>query len=302
MKYKKCSLALGSGGLKGASHVGVLKVFEEEGFPIEYIAGSSAGSLVGALYATGHSADEIYQLLKEYSDKPPVNFKVNPLYTFWIILMSLLNFLKLRRGPTGMGVIEGKMMDVYLKSLFGEQGFEGLKYPLIVVATDITNGRLQVFTDKKMAKKLEKIHDLDIYTDVTLAEAVRASTSIPGILSPVRYRNKILVDGGVINAVPADTLRFAGAENIVGVDINANYQKEERQFDDLLDILLQTVEVMEGEMTDLVLERYASLTIRPKLENVSLKDFSKLIDIYNLGYQATREKVKAIKFLLSKAS
>ncbi|AZR74248.1 hypothetical protein BBF96_13070 [Anoxybacter fermentans] len=301
MRYYPCSLALGGGGLKGAAHVGILKVFEEEGFPIEYISGSSAGALVGALYASGYTAEELCNLVYKLSKNPPLDLGVKLLLFIYIFFKSILNWLKIGHREVKMGLIDGQYLEDYLKKIFGPKKFEDLRYPLMVTAVDLRTGRLQVFTDKKIARRLKGIHDIDLHTDVDLATAIRASTAIPGIFTPLCYKNMVLVDGGVKDNVPADLLRFAGARKVVAVDLVSTYKREE-QMDDILDVLFKTVEVMGEEITDLVLERYADFIIRPEIKEVSLKDYQKLVEIYEIGYKIAKRAVKALQSLLRNQS
>lgn len=297
MRYYPVSLALGGGGLKGVAHVGILKVFEEEGFPIKYISGSSAGALIGSLYALGYSADELLEIAIEYAKNPPINFKIRPLVAFQIFVQTVLHWLKVSKHPTIKGLVDGKQVDRYLVKLVGDTGFDELKYPLMVTAVDLKSGRLQVFTTPAIGKKLALIHDIDCYTDVNLATALRASIAIPGIIPPLDYDGKILVDGGVKDNVPADLLRFADAKKVIAVDLGLSTTNE-NNFDTMLEILLQTVDIMSREITDLVTERYANLVISPDLGEVSLTDTDRICEIYEIGYKTGKRKVRAIRSLL----
>lgn len=297
MTYQPCSLALGGGGLKGAAHVGVLKVFEEEGFPINCIAGTSVGAFVGALYAIGYTADDLIELLYQYSEKPPINFQVSPIKVFFILINSIFKRAKTNRKTSKNGLIDGGDFTKILRGLFKNKGFEDLHVPLLITAVDLQNGRLQVFTDRKMVRKLQGIHDLDLYSDVDLVTAVRASTAIPGIFTPVYYQNKVLVDGEVKNAVPADLLRMAGNKRIVAVDLTFTNQNSE-QLEDVISVLLQTIDVMCAEVADLVIERYADFVIRPLLKDASLTDYHQLIEIYENGYKIAKRKVISLRRLL----
>lgn len=298
MKYHPVSLALGGGGLKGVAHLGILKVFEKEGYPIKYISGSSAGALIGSLYALGYSTDELLEIALEYAENPPIDFKIRPLVAFEIFIKTVLNWLKVcKQQPTKKGLVDGKQLDRYLAKLVGDTGFDRLKYPLMITAVDLKSGRLQVFTTPVLGKKLALIHDIDCYTDVSLATAVRASIAIPGIIPPVDYDGKILVDGGVKDNVPADLLRFADAKKVIAVDLGLSTTSE-NDFDTLLEIILQTVEIMGNEMTDLVTERYANLVIRPNLGEIALTDAYRIREIYQIGYEIGKRKTRAIQSLL----
>lgn len=297
--YYPASLALGGGGLKGAAHVGVLKFFEEEKLPIDCISGNSAGALIGALYGLGYTADELSQLIFSYVKNPPISFQINPWRTIGIILVLLINFLKAKNYPTKKALLMSKKLDQYIEQFFGNKHFEDLKYPLLVTAVDLRVGRLQVFTTDKLAKKLKGIHDIDSHGDTDLATAIRASIAVPGIFKPVYYQDMILVDGGIKDQVPADLLRYIGATRIVAVNLGMS-DLDEGNLDNLLTIILQTVEIMGEEIADLVLERYADIVITPPMNGIIWTDFQQIPLAYERGYQEARKKLKALQMLLGK--
>lgn len=297
MDYLSCGLALGGGGLKLATHIGVLQVFQEEGFPIEMISGTSAGAVVASMYAVGYSALEMKNLLEEFV-RNPVDFRIRPWQTLRIVIKSLLNLLNLGKYNTDLGLIRGNQLEDYLRKLMGNHRFDGLVCPVMITATDLLSGRLQVFTDSVTGRRLRGIHDIDIITDSDLVTAVRASTAIPGFFTPVHYQGKVLVDGGVLDVVPADLLRYAGVKRIVGIDLFSQKQKDEA-LDDLFDIVVRTIDFMGKENTDLVLERFADFIVHPKLEAVSLTDYKKMLALYEEGYRETRKKCSALKSLLA---
>jgi NTE family protein len=173
--------ALGGGGARGLSHIGVLKVLEEHGIYPDAIAGTSIGALVGVLYAGGLKAAEIEE----------VALQVN-----WRRMALLVD-------PTVSlaGFVQGKRVTSLLKSILGDLSFPDLKLKFAAVATDIVSG--------------EQV----ILTSGPVIDAVRASFSVPGILTPVRVGGRYLVDGGLVNEVPVGVCRQLGAEYVVGVNV-----------------------------------------------------------------------------------
>lgn len=172
--------ALGGGGARGLAHIGVLKVLEEHGLRPGIIAGTSMGSVIGALYASGLGAGDIERALR-------------------------LNVGRLARltdvRPSASGLVQGKHIAEWLKSLVGDLTFPDLKIPFACVATDILNGQEVVLRSGPVIT------------------AVRASISIPGIFTPVSVRGRYLVDGGLVNVVPVSTCREVGAEYVVAVNV-----------------------------------------------------------------------------------
>lgn len=178
---KKIGYALGGGGARGLAHIGVLKVLEENGIFPDVIAGTSIGALVGALYASGLTAAEIEQLA---------------LHVDWRRLAPLTDFTLSRSG-----FIRGRRIVSLLQSILGPQSFSELRLPFACVATDIITGEEVVLRHGPVV------------------DAVRATISIPGILTPARIGGRHLVDGGLVNEVPVSTCRQMGADYVIGVNV-----------------------------------------------------------------------------------
>ncbi len=176
----RVALVLGSGGVRGIAHVGVLEVLEDAGVPIDLIVGCSAGSIVGALYAETPSVDEIIE--------PVWKMRAHSILDFDICNCRF-------------GLSQGTAMLQVIDEDLGSETFEELKIPLVVVASDLYTG------------ELVPIGAGD------LATAVRASCSIPFVFAPCDYMGRVLVDGGVVNPVPVKVAYDLGAEIIIAVDL-----------------------------------------------------------------------------------
>ena len=168
----KLGLALAGGGVKGAAHIGVLKAFEEKKVKIDYIAGTSSGSIVSALYACGYNADEIYHIFKKYCNK------IN--YVSIKNILKLLLGLVLKRKVLIQGLNNGDEIEKLMKKFGGNKGISNinqLKMPIIIPSVDLHNGKVYVFSSNEKRglynDKIEYINDIDI------ALAVRASCSYP---------------------------------------------------------------------------------------------------------------------------
>jgi NTE family protein len=172
--------ALGGGGARGLSHIGVMKVLEEHGIYPDVIAGTSMGALVGALYASGLRAGDIERALR-------------------LDLRRLAMLADVRLSLSGL--VQGKRVTSALKSFLGDLDFADLKIPFACVATDIVSGQQIVMNTGPVIT------------------AVRASISVPGLFTPVKVRGRYLVDGGLVNMVPVSTCRDLGAEYVVGVNV-----------------------------------------------------------------------------------
>lgn len=214
----KVGLVLGGGGAKGAAEVGVLKVIERAGIPIDYIAGTSIGSIVGGLYATGYSAaelDSIFRaqrwlslLMDRREDLSAEPYKVLNDVTY------VFGFPVRQRGdgqPGGMGALRGRRIEQMLDSLMGYRGFNEfglLKIPFRCVACDFRNVREVVLSDGFPA------------------HAMRASMAIPGVFKPVPWGDMTLVDGGMVNNLPVDVVRAMGADIVIAIDLQQDEPRE----------------------------------------------------------------------------
>jgi len=181
-KNRKVGLALGSGGAKGLAHISVIKYLEAMGIPIDMIAGSSIGSIIGAIYLTGN--------LKKFEED-----------TLKFTKKELLPLIDLTLPKSG--IVKGNNFMKFLENYIPrETKFEDLPKPFSVIATDFYTGRQIVF-------KKGHIHN-----------AIRASMSIPGVFVPVFYDGAFLIDGGVANALPIDVVKDMGAGLTIAVNLH----------------------------------------------------------------------------------
>jgi NTE family protein len=177
-------LALGSGGAKGLAHIGVIKVLEENNVPIDYIAGSSIGALIGGFYAVTRDIKEIEQ---------------TALKTNWRQMLSLID------PSLHLGLLGGEKVRYFIESNIDKIHFENLKIPLSVIATDIRSG------------EVVSINEGDV------ASAIRASISFPLVFEPVKREMRLLADGGLSLPVPVETVRKMGAEIVIAVNLDDDY-------------------------------------------------------------------------------
>lgn len=184
---KKIGLALGSGGIRGLAHIGVIKKLLENNIPIDYIAGSSIGAWVGAHYALFQDIEKLEEYTVERKKE------------------KFLSFLE----PTLKGgLIKGNKIEELLNEWLNNADFENTKIPLSIIATDLIKGETIIFKNGK------------------LATAVRASMSVPTLFKPLVWKDKLLVDAGVSNHVPDDVVRAMGADIVISVNLD-NYIKNE---------------------------------------------------------------------------
>ena len=216
---KKVGLVLGGGGAKGAAEVGVLKVLEEAGIPIDYIAGTSIGAIVGGLYAIGYDAadiDSLYRnqnwifLLSDQVKRESETFLSKEEREKYIVHIPLS---KERKVSLPTGYVKGQnILNLFSKLTVGYHqvdDFSNLPIPYRCVAVDLVEGKEVVFSSG------------------SLPLAMRASMSIPGVFAPVEWKGEMLVDGGALNNLPVDVAREMGADVIICVDLSTGWKKKE---------------------------------------------------------------------------
>lgn len=231
----KVGLVLSGGGAKGVAHIGVLKVIEEAGIPVDYIAGTSMGSIVGGLYAIGYNAKMLDSLVRKQNwpfllsdrvDRFNLPFSQKETDEKYLVSIPMIGGKRIRMPA---GFISGQ--NIY--GLFSELtvgyhdslDFAGLPIPYACVAANLVDGR-EVVLDKG-----------------NLPLSMRASMAIPGVFAPVRLDTLLLVDGGIANNFPTDVGRAMGADVIIGVDVSSDLRKR-NELNSVLEIVDQLTSFM----------------------------------------------------------
>ena len=231
---KKVGVVLSGGGAKGMAHIKALKVIEEAGIPIDYIAGTSIGAIVGGLYAIGYTPEQLDSMVRKQD------------WTFLLSdrikrsAMSLTDrersekytvsipFTKTPKDAATGGIMKGQnlanLFSVLTVGYHDSIDFNKLPIPFACVAANVVNGEQIVFHDG------------------ILSTAMRASMAIPGVFTPVRQDSMVLVDGGIVNNYPADVVKAMGADIIIGVDVQ-NALKKADKLNSVPDILGQIVDI-----------------------------------------------------------
>lgn len=247
----KVGIALGAGGARGFAHIGVLQVLEKHNIPIDFVAGSSIGSLVGALYCMGHDGATLARFAHLFQEKLYLDITVPK-----------------------MGFINGKKIKELLHLLTQGKMIEELNIPLTIVATDLLNG--------------EKV----LFREGVIADAIRASISIPGIFVPEENNGRLLVDGGVVDRVPASVVKEMGADVTIAVDVSI--LKANPQINSIIDVILQSIDIMQHEMVRFH-ELNTDVIIRPDVSDYSLRSFDDAEELIELGKRETEQQLAKIK-------
>jgi len=265
LKRVKIGLALSSGAARGLAHIGVLSVLEREHIPVDMIAGTSSGALVGAIYAQGTSVSQMKNLAIDLGSKR----------------FSLLADLALPKT----GLIRGRRIEDALRSIIGDIEFGDLEIPFACVATDIMTGEEVVIKQG------------------LVWEGVRASVSIPVIFTVVKRKGKYLVDGGLVEPVPVDVLEQMGADFIIAVNVTPNVVERVHKGDkeqlaekepNILSVLMQTIHIAGYQAVRSSLKG-ANVIIEPEVTHIGWGDFHRAQECILRGELAAQASIGEIK-------
>lgn len=288
----KLGLVLSGGGAKGFAHIGVLKVLEEENIPITIIAGNSIGTIVGALYSIGYSAQDIEDFVRDQdwemllTDDVPRKLKSPFKQDFeqkYLLQLSLNKENRKLSLPSGFvrGTNILNLFNGVTANINDSIHFSELPIPFACVAYNLETGKEEV---------LNQGH---------LPTAMLSSMAFPGVFSPVNFNDMHLVDGGVINNFPVDVAKDMGADIIIGVDLQQEKDKSS-QFGSITSILMGIVNQIEVEKHNNNIEK-ADVVINPDLKGISTFDFkASVVDsIMKKGEMAAREQLPKIRELVA---
>lgn len=247
-------LALGSGGARGFAHLGVVKVLTENNIPIDFIAGSSMGALVGCFFAAGHQIDQLIKFSHAFKRKFFIDVTVPK-----------------------MGFISGKRLKDFISLFTHGKNLEDLNIPVSVVATDLQRG--------------EKV----VFRKGNVANAVRASISIPGIFVPEKWNGTLLVDGGVIDRVPVSVVKEMGADIVIAVDVS--HVNKQADVKTIYDVIMQSIDILQMELVQ-TRELASDVMIRPHVEMFSTRAFTNSKEMIMIGEDATKQMLPTIKAVI----
>jgi NTE family protein len=247
----KIGLALGGGAAKGFAHIGVIKMLEASGIHPDVVAGTSAGSVVGSLYASGMNPFQLQEQAFALDE-------------------GKIRDVRLFSG----GLVQGQKLEDYINTAVNHRAIQELKLPFAAVATQLETGERAVFVRGNTG------------------QAVRASSSIPGVFEPVLIGDKHYVDGGVVSPVPVDAARQLGADVVIAVDISAAPSGSNPQ--GMVNIVGQSITIMGRQLGKQELAR-ADVVIKPDITGIGATDFEQKNQAILEGERATLAALPAIK-------
>jgi NTE family protein len=247
----RIGLALGGGAAKGFAHIGVIKMLEASGIHPDVVSGTSAGSVVGVLYASGMDAFQLQEQAFALDE-------------------SNIRDVRFFSG----GLVQGQKLQDYVNQLVKNTPIEKLHTPFAAVATQLENG------------------DRAIFIRGNAGQAVRASSSIPGVFEPVEIGGRHFVDGGVVSPVPVDAARQLGADIVIAVDISARPDGSNPA--SMMGVVGQSITIMGRRLAEQELGR-ADIVIRPKVGQIGPTDFDQKNIAILEGERAALAAIPAIR-------
>jgi len=259
---KKIGVALGGGASKGLAHIGVLKALEDARVPVDFIAGTSMGAVVGGWYALNGNISSMEEVVSGFKRKE----------------RDMLAKISLVKGKPKLR--DGSIMDIIDKN-FGKKDMADCKIPFSAVATNVKNGDQVVLSKGK------------------IAEAIKASASIPIIFNPIEIDKKVLVDGGLINPVPADVVRDMGADIVIAVDVSthwfdvSSFSAGSLSIRNIHSIFHAMISVLGYQLSKNIIKT-ADVVVRPPVLGYDWFDFRKAEAIIAAGYKTAKSSMAEI--------
>ena len=260
---KKLGLALGAGGSRGVAHAGLLKALEEQGIAPDFIAGTSMGAVVGGVYASGVSAERIYEIVKTIKKRDIIG--INP------------------AALSQMAILRSSKVNSLLCEYLAVKNIEDFPVKFCCVATDLLSGKPHIFDSGDGAL------------------AIRASSTIPAVFAPVRYGDKLLVDGGCTCRVPIKVVKDMGADVVIAMDVLQNCSQPVEDVHNIVNVLLRVFDIMDAQNTASSYERdgrMCDLLLQPEMKGMSQYAVKDLDRAFEEGYLLAKKNMDKIKSLL----
>ena len=283
----KLGVCLAGGGVKGAAHIGALKALKEKNIEIDCISGTSSGSIVATLYASGYSCEEILNIFKQYSKK----IKYIDLKNIYNIIKKIIFEHKFVIEGFNTGEVIEKTIDKLCnnKKIYN---INDIKNKLLIASVSLNNGKVYFF---------ENLNNRNTYSDeiisinnINIGKAVRASCSFPGVFCPVKYNEDLLIDGGVRENVPWKEVKKRGIDTVLCIAFEEEIKNKKDK--NIIDSISGAMNLISRELSNYELNG-ADYVLKIKTKEISLLDFKEIEYLYNLGYNKTKEYLE--KYLLN---
>lgn len=279
----KKAIALGGGGARGLAHLGILKILEENNIRFDMIAGTSMGSVIGALYAVEQDVDKIEKTLKDYLfNKMFSKLNMEKLQgdaqapSAKNLIRKAREFVKYGTSGDGNSFFANSMLEEMINTIIPDIDIRDTKIPLACVATDITNGKEKIFTEGPLRK------------------IVLASTSIPGVFPPVNIGGVWYTDGAHVNVTPVSVARLMGADFVIGSDVKSKLKTLDAIPSNSRDIMNRCNFIATHLFYEILIKE-ANVVLEPNIKQISWSEFNKFNLMVNEGIKEARLKLPVIK-------
>lgn len=284
---KRVGLLLSGGTARGLAHIGVLKVLEEEKVPVEYVTGTSMGSIIGGLYSIGYTPDEIEKIASEMDwislfndsiERKDKGISRNLIEDRNTMVLPMEKFIpKIPSGAVG-----GKSASEQLNNLFfgvlEVNDFKKFPKKFALVATDLNTGE-GVMIDRG-----------------SIATAVRSSLSIPSVFNPVQDGERLYVDGGVVRNLPVQDVKVLGADYTIGINVGEGFSKRDPEKLNIAGVISDSMTIAGRQEVERQI-RMLDLYMTPNLEKIESYDFGKVKEIIAAGEKVARDNIESIRKL-----
>ena len=284
---KRVGLVLSGGTARGLAHIGVLKVLEEEKVPVEYVTGTSMGSIIGGLYSIGYTPDEIEKIASEMDwislfndsiERKDKGISRNLIEDRNTMVLPMEKFIpKIPSGAVG-----GKSASEQLNNLFfgvlEVNDFKKFPKKFALVATDLNTGE-GVMIDRG-----------------SIATAVRSSLSIPSVFNPVQDGERLYVDGGVVRNLPVQDVKVLGADYTIGINVGEGFSKRDPEKLNIAGVISDSMTIAGRQEVERQI-RMLDLYMTPNLEKIESYDFGKVKEIIAAGEKVARDNIESIRKL-----
>lgn len=267
----------------------MLKALEEEKIKIDYISGTSSGSIVASLHAIGYDYKNIYLLFKKYSKKIKYIDGKN--------ILKLIYGILIKRKIIINGLNSGEIIEEIINEAASEknvQKISDIKIPLIIPSVDVHNGKIYFFTSQN---KRTRFSDKIIYnSNINIGKAVRASCSYPLVFSPCKFNDTELVDGGVRENIPWKGLKEIGADKVISVVFDK--EADGKCCKNVIEVVSSSLDILNHELYNYEVSG-ADYLLKIKTKNISLLDMEKIDQLYKLGYETTKKNILNIRKIIN---
>ncbi len=289
----KVALALGGGSVRGFAHLGVIEALKENGIDFDFIVGTSAGGIVGALYAWNLDTEECFRVLENAARSEIVkemrleSYKFNPAHEdeegrIQKFLNTIRGTMLLHKSMTHLSMVEEETINRFFELIFPlDLSFEDLQIPVSVVALDLISGRDVVIGKGRVIP------------------AIRATSAIPGLLPPVMMDGMMLVDGGTTQKVPVESAYLLGADRVIAVDVGRDPLPED-PLNSGLEVMWRA-EDWSNHRLHLKQLSLADVVIKPDISHINWYDTDSTEFLFQEGYNAAMEKMEEIKKAISES-